>query len=359
MNLRKRLIIGIGFLLFLIFTTFAAVYLVKKPQNIQKKATGGPASLSLSPSSGNFPKDQTFDINILLNTGDKPVVGVDVSLTFESTKLQAQSVTPGSLFQGQIVFKNEISNGKILLSLGSFTPFTGSGVYGTIRFLAAGTGDTQVLFDAISTKVAQQGGGNILGQTINGSYTISESTIPTATPGPSSKIKFSIKFNGMGQEKPDLKVRLLVFNESTGEKLYFKDITATASSDLTYRPTDWVNLTNVRLGEGNLYSIFLKGPKHLQKKMTRRITLTEGESEKNIFDWTFKPLELGDLPNPNKNYEQDGKADSTDASLLLERLNLSDEASLRVADLNYDGVVNLNDYSLLIQTLSTKYEEED
>jgi len=174
--------------------------------------------------------------------------------------------------------------------------------------------------------------------------------------GPSSKIKFSIKFNGMSQTKPDLKVRLLVLADITGGSRTFSDITATASPDLIYRPTDWVNLTGIKPGAGFLYSIFIKGPKHLQKKMVKRINLDVGE---NIFDWTDKPLEPGDLPNPNKNYEQDGKVDSIDASLLLERLNKNDVNSLRVADLNYDGVVNLNDYSLIIQTLSTKYEDED
>jgi len=183
MNLKTKLIILVDFLLFLSF--LSSIYLGKLSPVAQILAASGPAILSLSPNSGNFTKDQTFEINVLLNTGDKPVVAVDVSLTFDSSKLQVQSVTPGSLFQNQIVLKNETSNSKILLSLGSFTPFTGSGTYGTIKFLAAGIGDAQISFDTASSKVTQQGGGNILGNTINSSYKIIDSTI---TPSPTLSI---------------------------------------------------------------------------------------------------------------------------------------------------------------------------
>lgn len=179
----KRVIIALGLLLFLIFTIFFTVYLAKQRQIVQKEAVGGPAILSLSPNAGTYTKDQTFDVKIFLNTDDKPVVGVDVSLTFDSEKLQVQSVTPGTFFQeGQIVFKNEVKENKILLSLGSFAPVAGGGIYGTISFLATKVGDVQVEFDPTPhCKVVEQGGGDILGNTINGSYTITESATPTPT----------------------------------------------------------------------------------------------------------------------------------------------------------------------------------
>jgi len=87
--------------------------------------------------------------------------------------------------------------------------------------------------------------------------------------------------------------------------------------------------------------------------MTRRIELFEGEDERNNFDWTEKAIEPGDLP------PQDGVCNAHDASLILERIGKSDNEALRVADLNYDGMVNLNDYSLLLGTLSEKYEDEE
>ncbi|MBM3209452.1 hypothetical protein FJZ40_04140, partial [Candidatus Shapirobacteria bacterium] len=79
MNLKTKLIILVDFLLFLSF--LSSIYLGKLSPVAQILAASGPAILSLSPNSGNFTKDQTFEINVLLNTGDKPVVAVDVSLT--------------------------------------------------------------------------------------------------------------------------------------------------------------------------------------------------------------------------------------------------------------------------------------
>ncbi|MBL7159232.1 hypothetical protein ISS85_02055 [Candidatus Microgenomates bacterium] len=180
----RRLIISLAIFLFLIGGILVTTHLAKQPQLIQKEAAGGEVVLSLSPETGSYIMGEEFNVDILLNTDNKPVVAVDISLTFDPTKLQVQSVTPGSFFQDQIVFKNEIGDGKILLSLGSFTPFTGSGIYGTISFLALEVGDTQMVFDETPhTKVAQQGGGDVLGETTSGSYTITELLSPTPTEG--------------------------------------------------------------------------------------------------------------------------------------------------------------------------------
>ena len=183
----RKLIVSFAILLFLSGGIFVATYLTKQPQLLQKEATGQGVVLSLSPKTGSYSKGEEFIVEILLDTDDKPVVGVDVSLSFDKEKLQVKSIVPGSLFQDQIVFKNEIKDNKILLSLGSFTPFTGNGVYGTVRFQAIEVGEAIIAFNQTpETKVAQEDDGNILDQTINGSYTIIEtgSSTPTLTPTP-------------------------------------------------------------------------------------------------------------------------------------------------------------------------------
>jgi hypothetical protein len=93
--------------------------------------------------------------------------------------------------------------------------------------------------------------------------------------------------------------------------------------------------------------------------MANQVSLYPSQDTRNNFDWTTKPLEPGDLPDPNNNWQQDGKIDARDASLLLDRLYRQTEADLKVADLNYDGIVNLNDFSLLVATLSKKYQDEE
>jgi len=183
---------------------------------------------------------------------------------------------------------------------------------------------------------------------------------PTLTPIPTpllSQISFSLKFNGIRDVKPDLKVKVTVANITSGVKKDFNEIEVSADSNTVYRPKNWLTLTDVSSG-GN-YNLYVKGPKHLRRKMANQVSLYPSQDTRNNFDWTGKPLEPGDLPNPNKNYEQDGKIDAQDGSLLLDRLYRQGETDLRVADLNYDGIVNLNDFSLLIATLSKKYQDEE
>jgi len=187
-SLNKKLLIVVGAFALLSVGLLVALKLTQEPQIIEKEALETPASLSLSPSSGAYNKDQQFAVNIFLNTGGRNIVGVDVSLSFDSEKLQVQEVAPGSLFENQIVFKNEVGDNKILLSLGSFTPYTGSGVYGTIQFLGKAIGSASVSFDSSPySKVSEQGAGNILGETSGGSYEITETAV-TFTPTPTGQI---------------------------------------------------------------------------------------------------------------------------------------------------------------------------
>jgi|GEM_PF-6184198 len=182
--LNKKLFVGAGALAALLVGLLVTLELTQRRQIVQKKAVEATASLSLSPSSGSYNKGQQFAVNIFLDTGGKNVVGVDVSLNFDAEKLQATQVTPGNVFQGQIIFKNEVSGNKILLSLGSFTPYSGSGVYGTIQFTGKAVGSAAVSFDpSPSSKVSGQGTGDILGQVASSSYEITEAvSTPTPTP---------------------------------------------------------------------------------------------------------------------------------------------------------------------------------
>lgn len=197
--MNKRLIISVALSVFLIVAVFLTVYLLKQRQELRREAAAGPASLSLLPASGEYNPEETFSINIFLDDGGKKVAGADVSLTFDSEKLSVEAVTPGSLFDDpdtandeQIVLKNEVVGNKILLSLGSIDPqtgasyFAGSGVYGTVRFLAKELGGASVIIDETPySKVAEVGGEDILGETSDGSYTIAAAPTPTPTPTPS------------------------------------------------------------------------------------------------------------------------------------------------------------------------------
>lgn len=112
------------------------------------------------------------------------------------------------------------------------------------------------------------------------------------------------------------------------------------------------------------YKVLVKGPKHVQKKVCQttptetfpgtyscgdgNITLVSGG---NNLDFIGIYQLVGDLPY------QDGVVNAYDASLVRNNLGKSDPETLSFADLNLDGMVNAQDYSLVIAALSVRADE--
>lgn len=123
---------------------------------------------------------------------------------------------------------------------------------------------------------------------------------------------------------------------------------------------------------GDKYSILIKGPKHLQRKLcqnnpterveegfpyrclgTGQITLA---ASANDLDFSGVLLQAGDLPT------QDGVVNARDVSVILNILkkgSSSEGADLTVGDIDLNGVVNAKDRSYLIETLEEKYGDEE
>jgi len=116
-----------------------------------------------------------------------------------------------------------------------------------------------------------------------------------------------------------------------------------------------LNLTNFTLGPGT-YDIYIKGPKHIQKKFTGVIfTGAAGE----VIDLTGKgDLPPGDLPSAAG--VQDGVVNSLDAVYLIGCFASPQEAvCLSRADLDFDGTITTRDMELMNSTMvSQKWEDE-
>ena len=146
------------------------------------------ATLSLSPSSGNYSLGQTFSVNIFLDTKGQAVDGVDIyHLNYNPVHLEviddnvSQSgvqVAPGALMPMTLANTVNANNGKITFSqitAGGIT-FTSSGAetLAIIRFKVLQAVDTQVYFDFVQngtsdTNVASKGK-DILTAVTNGNY---------------------------------------------------------------------------------------------------------------------------------------------------------------------------------------------
>lgn len=122
---------------------------------------------------------------------------------------------------------------------------------------------------------------------------------------------------------------------------------------------------NVTVPPGANYTLYVKGPRHLQKKVcvnnpieTSVGTYRCGRGQVNItagtnnIDLSKILVLVGDLP------QQDGIVDAYDTSFIRQSFGSTDANKLAIGDLNRDGIVDTQDMSLIIQSLNVKYDEE-
>jgi len=155
-------------------------------------------------------------------------------------------------------------------------------------------------------------------------------------------------------------VRVKIAGGPSNVKTDYVTAQFTAGSDGVW--TGKASFENVPAGSG--YRVYIKGPMHIQRKFCdptptstagsttcagTAVTLKIGD---NPFDFTTNPLLVGDLP------PQDGVSDSLDLSNIRQNLGKTDAEATSKADLNQDGVVDSQDYALVLQTLSVKTDEE-
>lgn len=196
--------------------------------------------------------------------------------------------------------------------------------------------------------------------------TPTQTPTPTPTPTPSfvnMRVNLRLKFQGIRRRPSDNLNNLLVKITFKNEK---KSINETVEKN--FRTNDqliWFSdPIEVNLPPDNNYALLIKGPKHLQKKICHnnpqeesggkylcrnfQIQLDQGD---NFLDFSPITLFAGDLPN------QDNILNSYDLSLVRNNLGKNDQETLSKADINLDGVVDSQDFSLLLSAMSIKLDE--
>jgi Zn-dependent metalloprotease len=202
------------------------------------------------------------------------------------------------------------------------------------------------------------------GPSVTSTPTTVSSPTPTPTPTIGIQINLKLKFQGIvNVPKYDLnkmKVKVTIHNEDYSVNQIL------SGNFMTTNGITWYNgIISFNIPPGLDYTILIKGPKHIQKKicdekpfesypgtyhcLAGNINLKPGL---NGLDFSSIYQLVGDLP------EQDGIVNSYDVSLVRNNLNKGDSDSVRIADLNLDGVVNTQDYSLIIAALAIRTDEE-
>ena len=200
---------------------------------------------------------------------------------------------------------------------------------------------------------------------------------PTQPPGGSVSLNLKLKFQGVMREPSNanqrtMKVRIKVAGGNLSSPVSVDaDFTLTNNRNSDTDALIWegsVNLPNQVIAGQNYY-LLIKGPKHIQKKICdkdpsettggsyrcqggRTITFSSGQ---NNLDFSKIYLLAGDLP---VNGAQDGVVDSLDTSYIRNNLGNTDPTIVSIADLNLDGRVDTQDWSMVLYALSVKTDEE-
>lgn len=176
---------------FLIITSIIGYFLLtqtgRTPSESDYTVKAG-AILFLNPQTQSLEVGETFKIDIILDTANKPVDGVDIySLHYNPKVFQVVDDIPSQagiqIMPGTIILNNAVNlvdqaKGTIIFSqitAGGQT-FTGKGILATIHFKAVGKGSSDLKFDfskgnTIDTNVAY-GGQDQLSKVIDATYTV-------------------------------------------------------------------------------------------------------------------------------------------------------------------------------------------
>lgn len=192
---------------------------------------------------------------------------------------------------------------------------------------------------------------------------------PTPTPGKATAVSLNLKIKLQGVTKKPAKADPIAVQV----KLAGTNLTTAQTKSAQFTVNDageWsgkVDFEGVPTGGG--YIVYVKGPKHVQKKIcdaspteakggtyhcsTGAIVLQAGA---NTLDFT-KIIQMGgDLPETGG--KQNGIIDAYDTTFIRTNLGSTDATKVAVGDLNYDGGIDTQDYSMILQSLSIKFDEE-
>lgn len=164
------------------------VYIVSQQQDIRSRAAPA-TTLSFNPTTITKPVDEQFTVNVDINTGTNSVTAIKVVVTFDSTKLEATSITNGALAP-KITASGTVAAGtaSITVAASSTTaPIQGTGTVAIIRFKGktATTTPVQLKFDTATFASGLAESTNVITTMGTATVIISGTTTgasPTVTP---------------------------------------------------------------------------------------------------------------------------------------------------------------------------------
>jgi hypothetical protein len=208
-----------------------------------------------------------------------------------------------------------------------------------------------------------------------GAFTFTGTTAPPAVdPTDNTTVTLRLKFQGITTNLPAggtaIPVKITVAHEQSAPVQ--KTVLFTIGTGAV-----WSGTLSLATGGTNMnqFKVYVKGPKHVQKKYcvnqptestpggygsggsigtgtcnAGTITLTRGA---NTLDFTGVTQMAGDLPLQTQN----GVINSEDLTYIRSNIGSTDQNVRNAADINLDSIVNGQDFSLAIFSLSNRFDE--
>ncbi|MBI5620726.1 hypothetical protein HY949_03035 [Candidatus Gottesmanbacteria bacterium] len=178
-----QLVIGLLLLVAIPITIFVA----GQNQEIRKKAAPA-TTMAITPSSLTKQAGDVFTVEVAIDTGENQVVAAELHLTYDSSKLEAQSITNGALFPN-ILASGTVEPGGAAITVGAADakqPVRGTGTVATVKFLAKEKTDSPTAIKFTSNTFVGglgEGASNVLVGTTPSMITITKD-IAQSTPSP-------------------------------------------------------------------------------------------------------------------------------------------------------------------------------
>jgi len=390
--IRKKIIITTGILLIIGILTI--VYGVTKGWfNKKSKASGTPTVLlRVDPIPVQIAENNTFSYTLKANPNQNlNIIGYLLTINFDNAKVQITSIEykTGVISQdlgqdtsnkdtvnqlGKINIQAEISTaqGELLLQNTDVNLVTISGkalITGIPQLLIDNFKLYQINSDSTLTEIS--GGVGEFSTSSSSSQSSSSGSVASSSSSNQSassssaqesvKVELKIKYRMQGvlnwiasQSAP---TKFAILKNGTAITSTPNSFTASLSSDLL-----WHGQIEQQLLSGNDYALLIKPDKHLQRKVCSlsardSTTLYSCGQDKIILSSTTTDLDLsgliffaGDITGEQGT--SDGKVDSLDyvmIQLIIKNNTGKDPAQVAKADLNYDGIVDTQDASLIIE----------
>jgi hypothetical protein len=401
----KSQLLPIGILVFLALMTFISLLITKRTQELRSKAAADTAVLSFSPTSTTIAPNNTFNVAVILNTGNQAVVASDILVQFDRTKLTLVSIaqpsplnatfktyapiTSTGAFDTAKVVNDANLNGIAEFGIVSFdyatstitSPFNGvlspvatltfqakSGTSGTSSITykfdgATATTDSNVVINPTSATAEDI----LLAPTSTVAVTISSPAspaptpsttprptpsatptprpTPTATPGVSPRPSPSAS---AGTTSVTFQIKFQGVTVDRGSKqttVMFKQngtVVNTQTVPFTGSTTGIYTITTALTGiSTGTYDIYVKGPVHLTHKFSTQ-TINAGT---NNLDLTAFALLTGDAFNNDR-------VDIFDYSQLVADFGPKMPTTGSTADFDFNGAVDIFDYSYLVSNFN-------